>query len=568
MTGCRRSSWFISSGFAVAFLLTGTATAQPTPPAPPPADPPPAPSGVSQPGQPLAAPTGLVPQAVSVPAPRRFNFHIKPGTPTKDLLPVAPKPASLTGPVLTDDLSQVPEVEFQAKPEKVTTDGKLIEQAAHQLAKINYMNAKKTDAFMAALLENRSDLAGLPFVMGDDCRSHGDKVKYFTEAANTVRQAMGGNQVGFQDLGDLGVRRTAIITTPAPSPPPPLPAPNTSSSSLPPSVATAPQPVPSGTLNIQNVDIIAEIQGGPPQPFWKQYLALCEQQDATRKRADKKTAELVVLARIAALTQMLAAESPEIRLGLVKYLTAVPHVEATRAIARMAIFSAEDDVRAAAITALKVRREKDYTDILVGGLRYPWPAVAKRSADAIVKLERADLIPELLALLENADPRIPMAKEVDGKSVMVVREVVKINHHRNCMMCHSPAASGSPNPNAIQAEVAVQGQPLPTPAQGYQQSTPELMIRMDVTYLRSDFSAALPVKEAHPWPEMQRFDFLVRERKMTADEVTAYRDKLTPKEEGVLSPYHKAAVAALRELTGKDTAPTAKAWRKLLKREE
>jgi len=33
----------------------------------------------------------------------------------------------------------------------------------------------------------------------------------------------------------------------------------------------------------------------------------------------------------------------------------------------------------------------------------------------------------------------------------------------------------------------------------------------------------------------------------------------------VLSPYHRAALAALRELTGRDTAPTAEAWRLLLK---
>jgi hypothetical protein len=90
------------------------------------------------------------------------------------------------------------------------------------------------------------------------------------------------------------------------------------------------------------------------------------------------------------------------------------------------------------------------------------------------------------------------------------------------------------------------------------------MIRLDVTYLRQDFSATLPVAEAHPWPEMQRFDFFVRERKLTEDEVAPYRAGLTPKEEGVLSPYHKAALAALRELTGKDTAPTAEAWRKML----
>ena len=74
--------------------------------------------------------------------------------------------------------------------------------------------------------------------------------------------------------------------------------------------------------------------------------------------------------------------------------------------------------------------------------------------------------------------------------------------------------------------------------------------------------------DAHPWPEMQRFDFFVRERKLTAGEAAEYRDKLTPKEEGVLSPYHKAAVAALREMTGKDAAPTAAAWRKLLNAEK
>jgi hypothetical protein len=156
-------------------------------------------------------------------------------------------------------------------------------------------------------------------------------------------------------------------------------------------------------------------------------------------------------------------------------------------------------------------------------------------------------------------------KDEDGKKIASVREMVKMNHHRNCLMCHSPAASGTPNPNAITAEVAVQGQPLPSPSEGgYRQSTPELMIRLDVTYLRQDFSASLPVSEAHPWPEAQRFDFFVRERKLTDVEAAEYREKITPKEEGVPSPYHKAALAALREMTGKDAAPTASAWRKLL----
>jgi hypothetical protein len=314
---------------------------------------------------------------------------------------------------------------------------------------------------------------------------------------------------------------------------------------------TPPQPVP-------------QPMAGGPQNFWQQFATLCDQQDAQRSKTDKALAEHVTLARVAALSQMLAPESAELRLGLVKYLTGVAHVEATRALARLAIFSPEDEVRLAAIDSLKVRREKDYTDIILRGLRYPWPAVAKRSADAVARLGRTDLVPELLAMLEEGDPRLPATKDVEGKKVSFVREMVKVNHHRNCVMCHAPGSPENVSGNVISAEVAIPGQPLPQPFEGYRQSSPDIMIRLDVTYLRQDFSARLPVEEAHPWPDAQRFDFFVRERELEADEVETYREKLTPKGAGVISPYHRAALTALRDITNKDTAPTAEAWRKLL----
>lgn len=458
-----------------------------------------------------AIPPGSVQQAVLVSS-SPFAIAINPNTPVKELLPTPPRAPATTGPVLTDDLTKVPEAEFQQRPEAINPT-ELTKQTAHQIAKINHLNAKKTDAFMAALLENREDLAGLPFTMGDDCRSAGERTKQFTAAVQAVRQALAQSQQGM-----------------------------------------APNAAPS----LPGQALIAR------EGFWAQYVYACNQEDTARSRVDKALAEHVTVARIAALTQMLAVESPEVRLGLVRYLSGIAHVDATKALARMAVFSAEDDIRQAAVDALKTRREKDYTGILLKGLHYPWPAVAKRSADAIARLGRSDLIPDLIALLEEADPRMPHVKEVGGKSVTVVREMVKVNHHRNCMMCHSPGTPGTVSAEAITAEVPVQGQPLRTVAQGYGQSTPDLLIRVDVTYLRQDFSAVLTVGNAHPWPELQRFDFLVRERKLTASEAEAYRERLTPKEPGVLSPYHRAALTALRELTGKDTAPTAEAWRKLL----
>jgi hypothetical protein len=303
----------------------------------------------------------------------------------------------------------------------------------------------------------------------------------------------------------------------------------------------------------------------PAKEFWEQYRTLCAEEDKELGRVDRARREHVTVARIRALMQVLAPETASLRLGLVKYLSGVAHVEATRALARLAIFSAEAGVREAALDALKVRRERDYTDVLVGGLRYPWPAVARRAADAVVKLERADLVPQLIALLEGPDPRAPRVEEVNKKKVPVVRELVRINHHRNCMLCHAPGNTGKVSNETISAQVPLPNEELPSPEQGYRNSQPDLLVRVDVTYLRQDFSLLQEVEDAAPWPEVQRFDFLVRRRVLSEEEATVFRKKLSQRGPGELSPYHRAALTALRELTGKDTEPTAEAWRRLLK---
>jgi hypothetical protein len=167
----------------------------------------------------------------------------------------------------------------------------------------------------------------------------------------------------------------------------------------------------------------------------------------------------------------------------------------------------------------------------------------------------------LVDLLEQPDPRLPVVKTA-GKAP-VVRELVRINHHRNCLMCHAPG-TGNLSSEVLTAQVPIPGEPLPTPSQGYGNSQPDILVRVDVTYLRQDFSVFQPVGDAHPWPEMQRFDFLVRERTLTKEEARLYEEKLVPREAGVLSRYQRSVLAALRELTGRDTEPSPQAWRKLL----
>src|SRR5207237_3156084 len=143
----------------------------------------------------------------------------------------------------------------------------------------------------------------------------------------------------------------------------------------------------------------------------------------------------------------------------------------------------------------------------------------------------------------------PVMKEINSKTVPVVREVVRINHHRNCVLCHSPAVPGEVAAQVTTAEVPRPDQPLTPPFEGYSNSIPEILVRLDVTYLRQDFSLMQPVADALPWPEMQRFDFMVRTRVLTDEEKAAMP---APKEG--LSPYRRYTLAALRELTGRDTS--------------
>ncbi len=285
----------------------------------------------------------------------------------------------------------------------------------------------------------------------------------------------------------------------------------------------------------------------------------------------------------------------------------------------MVLFSAEDEVRVAAIQALKLRREKDYAPALVQGFRYPLPEVAKRAAEALIRLECTDAVPQLVDLLDEPDPRLPVTKEVQGKKVALVQEVVRVNHHRNCILCHAPADTDGGNGVAmvqtpivvparateftavekekeivsaigvketvktvdvvpvtfttqssvtpsLVAQVHLPNEPLPSLSTGGYGNTgsPDTMVRIDVTYLRQDFSLLMPVHDAAPWPDQQRFDFLVRSRVLSVEEADAYRQLAPKTAAGYTTPYQRAVLFALRELTQRDTAPTPQAWREML----
>lgn len=471
----------------------------------------------------------------------RFKYAVDPKMPLAELLPRAPKVAARPRPNLIDDLEQVLEVSLEAPVEfdpqlrnlaKLTEEqlgevfdelmrgkNKAMAHIAEGIARINHLNAKGTDYFMDVLLANRADLRGLPVVKGDACRLSKERGREFTRAVSLVQSAMPPGELhGHPFL---------------------------------PSTTGINDPVEEATK------------------FWLQFRQSVLQDDKGEVQRQRSNPDDVLAARVAALMQVLAPASPAMRSRLVSYLGEIDHVDATRALARLVIFAPEAEVRGPALEVLRKRRADQYTPILLAGLRYPWPAVAHRAADAIVCLGRKDLVPRLVDLLDEPDPRAPMTMRRAGENVTVVRELVRINHHRNCLLCHPPAMTSDRQLDDLAlvvhempvGAVAVPGLPIAPASQGYGMLSPDLLVRADATYFRQDFSAMQKVPDAAPWPTMQRFDYLVRTRVLDAAEAKIHGDMLA--KEG--SPYQDCVWMALRRLTGREAAANAQAWRTTLK---
>jgi hypothetical protein len=261
---------------------------------------------------------------------------------------------------------------------------------------------------------------------------------------------------------------------------------------------------------------------------------------------------------VAPLVQILQGEDQLPRLLLVRLLSRVKDPVASVALARLAIFDLSEEVREWAVRALPSRPRTDYRPVLLDGLRYPWVPVADHAAEALVALGDQKAIPSLVDLLDKPDPSAPVLTE--GRK-MVVPELVCVNHLRNCALCHAPSHD---------REDPIRG-PVPTPGQRvrmglvYYDRMDDRVVRADVTYLRQDFSALQPVRDPGVWPANQRYDYLIRLRELTAQELA--RQRSAPKPDAVRAasyPQREAVLFALRELAGRDAGNSAAEWRTAL----
>ena len=129
---------------------------------------------------------------------------------------------------------------------------------------------------------------------------------------------------------------------------------------------------------------------------------------------------------------------------LVDLLARIPGRKASVALAGRAVFDLDPGIRESAVLALKGRPSDEYRPVLLAGLRHPWPPAADHAAEALAELRDRAAVPELISLLEQPDPGKPTRR---GEH-LVVREVVRLNHQTNCLVCHAPSLSAKDRENA------------------------------------------------------------------------------------------------------------------------
>lgn len=245
---------------------------------------------------------------------------------------------------------------------------------------------------------------------------------------------------------------------------------------------------------------------------------------------------------IPALMQLVPVEDEPVRRALVRLLARIEDPAADTALARLALFDLAPAVREAAVNALRFRPPESVRPVLLAGLRYPWPPVADHAAEALASLGDRGAIPQLQALLDEPPPQF-IADSPGRAAKFRVRELVRINHLRNCLLCH---ALSTDKADPVRGRVPIPGEALP-PAELYYDSTSESSrrfqtVRADVTYLRQDFSALQPMKNTGAWPTRQRHDFLVRERPAEPEDLVGYQGARAA------YPQREAVLFALREL--------------------
>jgi len=237
------------------------------------------------------------------------------------------------------------------------------------------------------------------------------------------------------------------------------------------------------------------------------------------------------------LDQMMQIDHAPLALDVIENLREANTDTAIELLAKRAKFDLRPEIRFSATLALKEFPKEKYRNVLLEGFEYPWDVVAQHSAEALVRLDDTEAVPELVELLKEHKSLTSI--EEDGK--LFQKEVVAVNHLRNCLLCHAPSLSRQ---DPSRGQVPDWERPL---SRQYYQSSTGAFVRADVTYLTQDFSVVQPVKDHGPWPASQRIDYMVYKTPVSQKEAQK-NDEMDQNKV-----HREAIVFALQSLTRKTT---------------
>ena len=148
-------------------------------------------------------------------------------------------------------------------------------------------------------------------------------------------------------------------------------------------------------------------------------------------------------------------------------------------------------------------------------MRHPWPPVADHAADALGELKPKDALTAFATSWSSPIHALPSAIRSRNAWSSPSWSVSTILH--NCLLCHAPSSVAGDG--LVCGLVPVPGRPLMQAYYAGSDGGSDNFVRADTTFLRQDFSANLKVEKERYWPDVQCFDFVVRLRPATAEEI-------------------------------------------------
>jgi hypothetical protein len=252
-----------------------------------------------------------------------------------------------------------------------------------------------------------------------------------------------------------------------------------------------------------------------------------------------------------AITQILQVQAAPVRLLLVEQLAKIPGQPASEALAQRAIYDLSPQVREQATLALKSRPPSEFQKVLLQGMSSPWRPVTENAVEALVRLQLKNLRRQLEELLLEPDPTLPYVKVEADEKQFYVKELVRMNHAQNCLLCHPASLNSS---DLVRGVVPTPGTKLPRRRYYSHFGSDVVVVRADHTTLRQDFSVMHQTGPAAA-PLPQRFDYFLRERRATPQEIDHHIQRAKGERPGSINFQREAVVFALHEL--RSTSPPA-----------